>query len=236
MQQYYATNKDKDILHLSKDDFNHIKNVMRMKENDKVIVVYDDKSYICLLSSDLLSCKIESIFKSFEDNTSFIAYIPLLSEDKMSFILQHGTELGITEFVVVMYSHCKYKLKSKDFEKKLIRWSKIVKEASEQSYRINKPIINKIIEVKDIEDCSSVKIVCSLDKQNVKHINTILTSDNSNDTISIAFGPEGGLNDKEEELLVKKGFTKVSLGNNVLRTETVPLYIASVRSYLNGCG
>ena len=235
MQQYYGINKNNNIISLNKDDYNHIKNVMRMKENDKIIVVYDNKSYVCSLNNDLLSCNIESVFKEYEYNKQFIAYIPLLQEEKMSFILQHGTELGYTEFVVVMYSHCKYRLNKKDYNKKLQRWNKIVKEASEQSYRIYKPVIERIIDIKDIEDSSSVKLVCSLDKENVKHINTILTSKNSSDTISISFGPEGGLSEKEEQILVKKGFEKVSLGNNVLRTETVPLYIASVRSYMNGC-
>lgn len=235
MQQYFATVKKDKNLYLDKDDLNHIKNVMRMKENNEIIVVYEDMSYICSLNSDFLSCTIKDVFKSEEDNTSFIVYMPLLCEEKMSFIFQHGTELGITEFVVVMYNNCKYKLKSSDFDKKLKRWSKIVKEASEQSYRIYKPIIEKIITVKDIKDSSDVKLVCSLDKVNVNKVNNVLTSKNSSDTMSISFGPEGGLSEKEEDILVSKGFKKVSLGNTVLRTETVPLFIASIRSYLNGC-
>lgn len=235
MQQYFAVKKDNDVLHLNKDDFNHIKNVMRMKASDKVIAAYEDKSYICSLNEDLLSCSIDSVFKEHEDTTSFIVYVPLLSEEKMSFILQHCTELGVTEFIVVMYNNCKYKLPKKDFDKKINRWSKIVKEASEQCYRIHKPAINKIIDIRDISDTSNVKLLCSLDKNDVKNINTMLTTKNSSDTISISFGPEGGLNEKEEDILVNKGFVKVSLGKNVLRTETVPIFIASVRSYLNGC-
>ena len=46
MQQYFGTSKKDNTLLLNKDDLNHIKNVMRMKENDEIIVVYDDKSYI----------------------------------------------------------------------------------------------------------------------------------------------------------------------------------------------
>jgi len=235
MQQYFATSRKDKTLFLEKDDFNHIKNVMRMKENSEIIVVHEDASYICSLNSDFLSCTIKEVFKNKEDNTPFIVYMPLLCEEKMSFILQHGTELGVTEFVVVMYNNCKYKLKSNDFDKKLKRWSKIVKEASEQSYRIYKPNIEKIITVKDIKDSSNVKLVCSLDKENVNIVNNVLTSKNSSGTMSISFGPEGGLSEKEEDILVSKGFKKVSLGNTVLRTETVPLFIASVRSYLNGC-
>lgn len=234
MQQYFAKSKDNDILYLNSDDMNHIKNVMRMKENTEIIVVYDDKSYICNLNKDLLSARIDRIFKDNEKNTNFVCYMPLLSEDKMGEILKHGTELGYTEFVIVQYSHCKYKLKKNDYGKKLIRWNRIVKEASEQCYRINKPIIQSIINIDSIDDKSNVKILCSLDKNNVKHISEVLTSNNKNDTISIAFGPEGGLSENEEKILVDKGFVKTSLCDNVLRSETVPLYIASVRLYVKG--
>jgi len=234
MQQYFSTKKINNTLFLDEYDLNHIKNVMRMKENDEIIVVYEDKSYICKLKKDLLSCDIETIFKENENNTPFIAYIPFLNDDKMKFILQHGTELGITEFIVVMYNHCKFKLPKKDYEKKLIRWNRIVKEASEQSYRIYKPVVSKIIDVDTLDDECDVKISCSLDKNDVKYISEVLTSANNNDTISMTFGPEGGLSENEEKKLVEKGFTKVSLGNTVLRTETVPLYIASVRLYLRG--
>lgn len=234
MQQYYSIKKDGNTLYLDNDDLHHIKNVMRMNENDKVIVVYSSKSYMCFLNKDLISCTIEKVFKEKENNTSFKVYVPLLSEDKMSNIFKYGTSLGITEYIVVLYDRCKYKLNKKDYDKKLNRWNKIIKEASEQSYRIYKPIIKQIITVDNICDNNSVKLLCSLDKNNVKSIKEILNSNSSNDTISVAFGPEGGFKSEEEKQLEDKGFIKVSLGNNVLRTELVPLYIASVKSYLNG--
>ena len=49
MQQYFGVKKDGKKLILNSEDFNHIKNVMRMKENDKVIVNYDGISYILLV-------------------------------------------------------------------------------------------------------------------------------------------------------------------------------------------
>ena len=114
MQQYFGVSKKDNNIMLNTNDLNHIKNVMRMKENDKVIVVYGDKSYICSLNKDLMSASVNEIFKEYKEKNNFRVYVPLLSEEKMSFILQHGTELGITEFVVVMYSHCKYKLPKKE--------------------------------------------------------------------------------------------------------------------------
>ena len=232
MQQYFATSKDKNTLYLNKNDYNHIKNVMRMKVNDKIIVVYDGKSYICSLNDDLLSSNIESVFKNEEKLKKLLVYVPLLNEEKMGVIFKHGTELGITDFVVVQYFHCKYKLPSKDYEKKLVRWNKIIKEASEQSYRIEKPNLEKIISYKDVECINGVNILCSLDNDDVKSICKVLTTDNCNDTISLVFGPEGGLSKIEEDYLSNKGFIKTSLGSDVLRTETVPLMVSSIIKYL----
>jgi len=232
MQQYYAKNKKDKTIYLDESDLNHIKNVMRMKENDKIIVVYDEKSYICSLNKDLLSADIEDVFKDNETKLPLKVYVPLLSDEKLKYIFQHGTELGITEFVVVQYSRCKYKLPKKDYDKKLSRWNKIIKEASEQSYGIGKPNLEKIIEVKNIESTENVNILCSLDKECVKNICKVLTKENADDTISVVFGPEGGLSIEEENLIESKGFIKTSLGSNVLRTETVPIMLASIISYL----
>jgi len=232
MQQYFAASSKNNTMYLDNDDLNHIKNVMRMKEKDEVIIVYNDKSYICSLNSDLLSAEILSVFKEEDNQTDFTVYIPLLNEDKMSFILQHGTELGITNFIVVQYEHCKYKLPSKDYNKKILRWNKIIKEASEQSYRLRKPTLNEIINVKDIKSIEGVNILCSLDKNNVKSICKVLTIKNSRDKINLVFGPEGGLSKKEEDIIEEKGYIKTSLGDDVLRTETVPLMVASIVKYL----
>ena len=232
MQQYFAKSKKGNTLVLNGDDLNHIKNVMRMKENDEEIVVYDTSSYICSLNKDLLSADIKSVFKEDTNISEFVVYVPVLSEEKLSFIFQHCTELGITKFIVVQYERDKYKLPKKDYEKKLTRWNKIIKEATEQSYRINKPELNEIIEPKDIKSTQNVNILCSLDNSNVKSICQVLTRENCNDTISVVFGPEGGLSKNEEDLIEKSGFIKTSLGNDVLRTETVPIMIASILKYL----
>ena len=234
MQQYFGVKKDGKKLILNSEDFNHIKNVMRMKENDKVIVNYDGISYICSLNKDLLSCEINSVFKQSNNKGRIIAYVPLLQEEKMSLVLQKGTELGVDEFVVVYFEHCKFKLPKKDYEKKLLRWNKIVKEASEQSYRVNKVIVREIIGTDQIVLNTNVNVLCSLVKNNVKHISDILNTKNCNDTISLVFGPEGGFTNKEEEKLISKGFIRTSLGPNVLRTETVIMYIMSIVMYLKG--
>ena len=51
------------------------------------------------------------------------------------------------------------------------------------------------------------------------------------DRIVIGVGPEGGLTSKEEDLFIEKGFIPVSLGSNIMRVETVPIYLLSILNY-----
>lgn len=233
MQQYFSKRKENDILYLNEEDYHHIKNVMRIKSLDEVIINYESISYLCEMSSDLNSARIKEIYKSVKENTIKF-YVPILNDEKLSFIIEKGTEMGVTNFTLVNYERCKFKINSDKVEKKIERYKKIAKEASEQSRRVNIPTIEGIINIKDLMVRENVNILCSLDKENVKSINKVLTTRNVCDTISIAFGPEGGLTKKEEDILVSKGFIKTSLGENVLRTETVIINVCSIINYLKG--
>lgn len=234
MQQYFSKKKEEDKLFFNEEDYHHIKNVMRIKPGNEVIVNYDGVSYLCEMLSDLRSASIKSVYKSLGDNTFIRAYIPVLNDEKMSFIIEKGTEMGVSEFIPVQYERCKFSINKDKVNKKLERYNKIAKEASEQARRLIIPEVKNIINVKDILSDSCVNIVCSLDKENVKSINKVLTSSNVCGTISIAFGPEGGLSKKEEDFLEDIGFIKTSLGDNVLRTETVIINVCSIINYLKG--
>lgn len=233
MQQYFAVNKKDNELILNKTDENHIKNVMRFKPKDEVIVVYNNTMYDCEFTDNLLIAKIKNIIKEKNNNRKITAYIPILQEEKMSFIIEKGTEMGITDFIPIQFLRCKYRLKSETEDKKLIRWSRIAKEAAEQSRQIQIPIIHRVQTVDTINPLNGVNILCSLDKNNVKPLKQILNINNVCDTINLLFGPEGGITEEEENKLVEKGFIKTSLGNMVLRTETVIIYLMSIINYLS---
>ena len=233
MQQYFAVNKKDNELILNKTDENHIKNVMRFKPKDEVIVVYNNTMYDCEFTDNLLIAKIKNIIKEKNNNRKITAYIPILQEEKMSFIIEKGTEMGITDFIPIQFLRCKYRLKSETEDKKLIRWSRIAKEAAEQSRQIQIPIIHRVQTIDTINLLNGVNILCSLDKNNVKPLKQILNINNVCDTINLLFGPEGGITEEEENKLVEKGFIKTSLGNMVLRTETVIIYLMSIINYLS---
>lgn len=233
MQRYFAKEIKNNNIILENSDIHHIKTVMRMKENDKIEVIYDKKLYICKIGNiDNLELKIESIEEENNElNKEIIVALGLVKEQKMDLILQKLTELGVTKIIPVNMERCIVKLDSKKEEKKLQRWNMICKEASEQSKRNKVPEVTNIINLKELINIETdLKLVCSVsEKDNM--IYNYIEEDNYN-SILIVIGPEGGISPKEEQYLKENNFNLVSFGNLVLRVETACIYIASVLNYI----
>lgn len=233
MQRYFVSNKENDTYILNQDDSHHIINVMRMNINDEIEVVYDSKLYICSIISmdNLVKCKqIREIETSFNNIPKVIIAQSLVKEQKMDYILQKSCELGVTELIPLITTRSIIKVDKND-NKKVSRWQKILKEASEQSKRIDIPNVSNIMDLKDLVNVNAkYKFVCSV-KEKSKTIKSILSNVNNSDTIIFVIGPEGGLDNYEEEFLINNGFISITFGNNVLRTETASSFILSVINY-----
>lgn len=233
MQRYFAKQKIEDYFILQESDLYHIKTVMRMNEQDKIQVVYENKAYLCCLENvkKNMQIKIEKELKVSENKMPKITIIiPLLKEQKMDFILQKATELGVDTIIPIETERSIIKRKEEKEEKKLERWRRICKEASEQSHRIDIPTILPIQNPKDMEPLHGLNLICST-RETQKNIRFVLNSNPICDRINIVIGPEGGFSDIEETMWNQLGFLSVSLGNRIMRVETVPLYILSVLNF-----
>lgn len=231
MQRYFAVDKD---LNISDKDKHHIINVMRMKLNDKIEIVYDEKVYMCEIN-DISKKDVSYSVKDIIDINNELPVkvtiaVSLVNEKKLDFILQKCTELGVYDFILVNSDRSKVKIDGKE-KKKIERWNTITKEAAEQSHRNIKPIVRDIMSINDVLKLDyDLKLTCST-KENEKTIKNVLQNSTNCDRIIIVVGPEGGLTVSEEEKLEKNGFIPVTLGNLILRTETVPIYIMSLINY-----
>lgn len=233
MQRYFSVKKEKDIFYLSKEDLYHITRVMRMKDEDEIEVVYNQNVYLCCLENvnTNLVVKVKKMQEKRDDFMKEITLaIPLLKEQKMDFILQKATELGVSKIVPILTERSIIKLEQGKEDKKIERWQKIVKEASEQSMRTIIPKVTSVKKITDLENFDGLKLVCSTtEKEN--NIKNILNKNLDCDKIILVIGPEGGLSKKEEDQLVEIGFQKTTLGPRIMRVETVPLFVMSVLNY-----
>lgn len=232
MQRYFSNNLENNKFILNNDDIYHIVKVMRMKDKEKIEVVYNHNVYLCELdmSNNLEVKKLELLSENIQNDIKRVLIVPLLKEQKFDLILQKATELGVDEIIPLEMERSIVKITDDKMEKKLERWSKICKEASEQSKRTDIPSITKVKKIKDLKDLDGLKMVCStVEKENL--LKKFLTAHTNYDKINIVMGPEGGISPKEEEMLVDLGFERVSLGKRILRVETVPLFVLSVLNY-----
>lgn len=232
MQRYFNNNLINNMFTLDSNDTYHINTVMRMKLNEKIEVVSNNTLYICEITSlkPNVICKVIEEVKDHNFRKPHITLLQSLTKDsKLELIFQKTTELGIDE--IILYKALRSIVKIDNFSKKSERWNKIIKEASEQSKRLSIPILNKIIDIKDIKDLDyDYKFICSV-KENKKFLKEELQKCNISGRILFVVGPEGGFQPEEEQLFIDNGFIPVSLGNNVLRCETAPLFILSAINY-----
>lgn len=224
MQRYFAKNKEKDIFTLIDSDMHHINKVMRMKKGDQIEVVYNNELYIGEIDDE-----IKEVEKKENNDSEFLQVnliVPLLKEQKLDYILQKATELGVFQITIIETERTIVKMEASKINKKEERWLAICKEAAEQSKRTSVPIVKYEKQIKEVSDKSFICSTVTTDsiKNNLKTLNIY-------DKINVLIGPEGGFSKKEEEYYGKIGFKSVSLGKRILRAETAPLFIMSIINY-----
>ncbi len=233
MQRYFCKEKENDIFTLSSEDSYHITKVMRYNIGTNIEIVYDNTLYIANIInlSGLVKAQVIKIVD--ENINSYFVTIAqsLVKEQKMDYILQKGTELGASCFIPLDVTNSIVKLNGKE-NKKIERWRKVVKEASEQSKRLDIPIVTNILSIDDlVKEKYDLKILCSVNETS-KNIKTVLSNIKQSDRILFVIGPEGGFTDQEEQKLKNNDFISTSLGSRVLRTETASTFVLSIINYI----
>ena len=232
MQRYFAKDKVNEKLILYDTDIHHIKHVMRRKINDEIEVIYNKKLYLCkIINLEPLELQIlTTIEENNELNINLTIAVSLVNEQKFDLILQKLTELGVSNIIPIKTQRSIVKLDNKKTNKKIERWQKICKEASEQSHRLEVPKIANIIDINNLINIdNNLKLICSL-SENTKPFNTYL-KDKPKELL-IVIGPEGGFTKQEEELLINNKFLPVTLGKRIMRVETAAIYVTSIINYI----
>lgn len=217
---------------ISGSDFNHIKNVLRMKEKDQ-IEAFDPlgKTYIAeIFQIEEKTIKAKIIEEKKEDNEPKISITlaqALPKSKKMDLIIQKGTELGIKEFIPVISERTIPKIEEKE-DKKISHWGKIAKEASEQSGRAVIPRIKNLHTFDEVLKSSKDYDLALIPWEGEKEssLKTIL-KENSPKKILLIIGPEGGFSSREIEKAKELKVKPITLGKTILRTETASLVAVS---------
>lgn len=225
---------------VSGSDFNHIKNVLRLEKNEQVSI-YDGHfhEYICKLNryekAEVIFDIIEEIESDSELESKLYLFQGLPKSDKLELIIQKAVELGAYEIIPVKMQRSIVKYDAKKAKSKLERWQAISESAAKQSGRTIIPAVHEIMDYK-----AALEYAKSLDcvlvpyehEEGISHTKDIISRIIPGMSVGIFIGPEGGFEDSEIEKAVDFGFSPVSLGRRILRTETAGLCALSVLMFM----
>ena len=233
-------NIDGEAAYITGSDVNHIKNVLRMKEDDEIrLSAGNGLLYTAKISEflpDRIVCKIVDCEggKS-ELPAKSILFQGLPKKDKMELIIQKAVELGVSEIVPVMMKRTIVKLEDAKKElKKLERWRTISLTAAKQSGRIIVPEVSEFITFNEaVKRAESLEfnLIPYENEKGMDRARELVKEAKGKKSIGIFIGPEGGISEDELELAVKMGAEPISLGNRILRTETAGLALISVLAF-----
>lgn len=220
---------------LSGDQAHQISSVLRLHDGDHVFVL-DNSGWqyeVILHSVESLKVVGSIISKQSSRNepaVNLTLYQSLLKRDNFEWVLQKGTELGITSFIPIITQRTIVRQKSIR-ENKLARWQRIVSEAAEQSGRGRIPTLSQPVQFKTAVAAANNENLAIIPWENAKGENISAAFARSGagsqeyllSNIALFIGPEGGFTEVEINDAGSAGIISVTLGPRILRAETAAI-------------
>lgn len=218
-------------------DVKHIRDVLRLKLNSNIIISSNNINYLCEIANiekhEIISRIISKSEGVSEPQVEIILYQGLSKGNKMDFILQKGTEIGVKDFYPVATNRSIVKISElKKEQGKLDRWNLITEEAAKQCKRDYIPKVNGILSFDDMIKLldKEENIIVAYENEDGLTIGQGLKQISAN-KIHLIIGPEGGFEEEEIEKLKQIGAKIVTLGHRILRTETAGFVASTIILY-----
>ena len=227
------------------EDVNHISKVLRFAVGDQLTLVDGQGlEYIVEIVSQTKSEVKTKILQQFSSNTEAKLKLTLVQGlvkgEKMDWIVQKATELGVHRIIPVATERTIVKVDDKKGNQKVERWQKIAVEASKQCRRSVIPQVAPISSLQEIFSAvpESALAIIPWEEEKSTGLKGALNRGNFPE-IFVFIGPEGGFTSLEVEMGKTKGVIPVTLGPRILRAETAAVTVASAVMYhwgeLGGC-
>ena len=212
---------------LDKSQSHYLTKVMRVKENEVFSLFNKNGEWeakILGISKSIVEFKtIKQLRQKENTKELWLAFSPI-KPNYQNFMIQKGTELGVTKFLPIIFERTIVRKINKE------RLEKIVIEASEQSNRINVPIIEESQKLNNFLKTNSIDLIFTdLNSNNNKIDKSKLTDM----PVCIIIGPEGDFSEAErEEILSFSGVQAIKINENILRSETAVITAISIINYV----
>jgi len=221
-------------------DVNHIKNVLRMKPQDEIVISDgENQEYTCYIeaiSGDEVLAHIMYVQETgLELKSPIYLFQGLPKSDKMDLIIQKAVELGAYEIIPVAMKRSVTKLDVKKEAAKIKRWQGISESAAKQSKRMRIPEIKGVMSFPQAISYAKSLDICLMPYElakGMKETKETLAGIVPGQSIGIFIGPEGGFAEEEAAEALANEVKIITLGRRILRTETAGLTTLSILMYL----
>ena len=211
-------------------DYNHIKNVLRMRPGDTFLVSCGGQSSLCALTEFADGAALAEIqeenYQSTELGVEIYLFQGLPKSDKMELIIQKAVELGAAGIIPVEMKRCVVKLEEKKKKSRRERWQAIAESAAKQSKRSRIPEVGEVLSYQEAMAMAGEMDLFLLPYENERGMaatKEALETIRPGMKVAILIGPEGGFDPKEVDKAGEKGARSISLGRRILRTETAAI-------------
>ena len=237
MFNFFLENSDNQAekYHVAGSDYNHIKNVLRMKVGDKLLISVLSASNLCEIESftdnEVVVKVIERNYQDASLPIKIYLFQGLPKSDKLELIIQKAVELGASVIVPTETSRSIVKIEEKKKESKTERWQKIAESAAKQSKCSSIPKVICPINFKNALELAKELDLFLVPYENAEKMfttKTALSKIKSGMKVGVFIGPEGGFDESEIEKLKEIGSEIISLGKRILRTETASITALSM--------
>jgi len=238
MHRFYpdpALSKD-DFEFLTADDSRHALTVLRLKAGTQVEVISGGLRWLAEIvgeESRIVCVRKLSLLPSTEPKLAVTLFQGIPKADKMDWIVQKATELGVSRIIPVAMERSVVRLSEADGRKKTERWQKISREAGKQCGRCVLPEICPPATIEQLAAGTDLPALNVVPWEEAEGFGPLALHNAwpKTDSLGILIGPEGGISNREIGLLKSEGFLPMTLGKRILRTETAG--IAAVASLMS---
>jgi 16S rRNA (uracil1498-N3)-methyltransferase len=239
MARFYVPNPgvEKGLLKVEGSEVRHIRRVLRLKVGDRLILFDGSaKEYEGIIveeSPSSVVMKVENVSSPAKESPLEITLAQsLLKGEKMEYLIQKATELGIKKIIPFFSSRSVPLLDKSQRLRRYHRWEKIAIEACKQCGRIVVPKVEPLQDYSEMLGMApSETLRLILWEKKGQGLKEVLQGSKGMTRIFFMVGPEGGMSDAEVGEAEKAGFIPITLGKRILRSETAGLCLLSILQY-----
>lgn len=241
MQRFFVTPDQvgEDKILIQGSDVNHMKNVLRMRPGEEVMVSDgNNRQYRCRVEDypdgEAVLAILEAGLVDTELPSRIYLFQGLPKQEKMELIVQKAVELGVCQVIPVQTRRCVVKLDAKKAAKKVQRWQQIAESAAKQAGRGYIPAVSEVMTFQEalaFSETLDIRLIPYELADGMEGTRKILDEIRPGQSVGIFIGPEGGFEKEEVGRAVEAGAMPITLGKRILRTETAGIAVLSILMY-----